>query len=84
MFHESHSAILGPALFVVVAHDVLVVGVRVLSQVALDEFPSLLLGELEHHEDFVDVPAVKPEWMTYLLLDGRESHKFMRIVVGAC
>lgn len=36
VLHESHARVPGPALLVVVADDVLVVGVRVLRQVPLD------------------------------------------------
>ena len=45
MFHESHASISRPALLVVVADDVLVVGVRVLREVPLNELPSLLSRE---------------------------------------
>ena len=45
MFHESHASISGPAFLVVVAHNVLIVGVRVLCEVALDQLPRLLCCE---------------------------------------
>jgi len=45
----------GPALLVVVAHDVLVVGVGVLGEVALDEILGLLCSEAEEHVHLVDV-----------------------------
>ena len=52
MLHESHPGISGPAFLVVVAHDVLVVGVRVFRQVALDQVTCLLCREpkLEKHQ----------------------------------
>lgn len=37
MLHETHARISWPALLVVVAHNILIVGVRVLCQVPLDE-----------------------------------------------
>ena len=49
MFHEPHPGISGPAFLVVVANNVLVVGVRVLSEVSLDELSSLFSSEPEHH-----------------------------------
>ena len=49
VFHESHASIPRPALLVVVADNVLVVRVRVLCQVALDELPGLLGCEPEPH-----------------------------------
>jgi hypothetical protein len=36
VFHESHSAVLWPTFPVVVAHNVLIVGVRVLGQISLN------------------------------------------------
>ena len=37
VFHQTHAGITRPALFVVVTDDVLVVGIRMLRQVALDQ-----------------------------------------------
>ena len=48
MLHETHAGISWPALLVVVPHNVLVVGVRVLSEVSLDEVFGLLSSEAEH------------------------------------
>lgn len=45
MLHEPHAGVPGPALLVVVAHDVLVVGVRVFREVALDEVTSFFASE---------------------------------------
>ena len=45
MLHQSHAGVTGPAFLVVVAHDVLVVGVRVLCQVSLDQISGLVCGE---------------------------------------
>lgn len=42
MLHQSHPGVSGPALLVVVAHNVLIVGVRVLRQVPLDQVPGLI------------------------------------------
>jgi hypothetical protein len=58
MFHETHSAVARPTLFVVVAYNVFVVGVRVLCEVALYEITGLLFGEAEDHVQFVNIPAV--------------------------
>lgn len=48
MLHKTHARISWPALLVVVAHNVLVVGVGVLCQVPLDEVLRLLSSEPEH------------------------------------
>ena len=45
MFHESHASISRPALLVVVANNILVVGVRMFGEVPLNELPSLLSCE---------------------------------------
>lgn len=45
MLHQPHAGVTGPALLVVVAHDVLVVGVRVLGQVPLDQISGLVSRE---------------------------------------
>lgn len=42
VLHEAHASIPGPALLVIVAHDVLVVGVWVLCQVPLDQVSCLI------------------------------------------
>ena len=48
VLHEPHASISGPALLVVVPHNVLVVGIRMLCEVALDEILGLLSCEAEH------------------------------------
>lgn len=45
VLHQPHPGVSGPALFVVVAHNVLVVGVRVFRQVPLDQVSSLVSCE---------------------------------------
>ena len=42
VFHEAHPSIPGPALFVVVAYNVLVVGIRMLCQVPLNQVSRLI------------------------------------------
>jgi hypothetical protein len=58
---ETHPAIPRPTLFVVVADEVLVVGVGVGRQVPLDEITRFLSGEAEHDVDAVDVARVKAD-----------------------
>ncbi len=48
VLHEPHASISGPALLVVVPHNVLVVGIGMLGEVALDEILGLLSCEAEH------------------------------------
>lgn len=42
MLHQPHPSISGPTLLIVVAHNVLVVGIGVFSKVALDQIPGLI------------------------------------------
>lgn len=48
VLHEAHACIPWPALLVVVTHNVLIVGVWVLSQVPLDEVLRFLSSKPEH------------------------------------
>ena len=48
MLHQPHASVAGPALLVVVAHDVLVVGVRMLRQVPLDQISGLVRCKPAH------------------------------------
>lgn len=45
MLHQSHPGISGPTLLIVVTDNVLIVGIRVLSEIALNEVPSLISRE---------------------------------------
>lgn len=45
MLHQTHSCITRPAFLVVIADNVLVIGIRMFSQVALDQVPSFFSGE---------------------------------------
>lgn len=47
MLHQPHPSISGPALLIVVAYDVLIVGIRVFSKVALDQIPGLICRKPE-------------------------------------
>ena len=64
--HEPHPLIPGPALAIVVPHDVLVVRVGVLREVPLDEVSGLLGVEAEEHEDLVHVSGVQTDWVSHL------------------
>mmetsp|Transcript_8730 Transcript_8730/g.18587 ORF Transcript_8730/g.18587 Transcript_8730/m.18587 type:complete len:747 (-) Transcript_8730:2392-4632(-) len=61
VLHQPHARVTGPALAVVVADDVLVVGVRVLGEVALDQVLGLLGSEAEEDVDLVDVARVEAD-----------------------
>mmetsp|Transcript_70723 Transcript_70723/g.165865 ORF Transcript_70723/g.165865 Transcript_70723/m.165865 type:complete len:432 (+) Transcript_70723:3649-4944(+) len=75
MLHSAHAAITRPAHLVGVAHNVLVVGVRVLGQEPLNQIPRILLAEAEDHDEAVQVAAIQPDRMPQLsvhVLEGQE------------
>lgn len=49
MLHKTHASISRPTLLVVVPHNVLIVGVRVLCEVPLDDVLCFLCCETEQH-----------------------------------
>ena len=63
VFHETHAGVTRPALLVVVAYNVLVVRIGVLSEVALYEVFGLFSCKAEEHVDLVDVARVQPDGM---------------------
>mmetsp|Transcript_4532 Transcript_4532/g.13244 ORF Transcript_4532/g.13244 Transcript_4532/m.13244 type:complete len:1314 (+) Transcript_4532:2393-6334(+) len=75
VLHEPHARVPGPALAVVVAHHVLVVGVGVLREVALDEVLGLLRGEAEEDVELVDVAGVEPHGVARLRGHVREGEE---------
>jgi hypothetical protein len=58
VLHEPHASISGPALLVVVPHNVLVVGIRMLCEVALDQILGLLSCEAEHDVNLQRIVAL--------------------------
>lgn len=56
MFHESHPGISWPTFLVIIPDNILIIGVRMLCEVPLDEIFCLLMSESEEHVDFVNVP----------------------------
>lgn len=80
MLHKSHSAVSRPTLLVVVANCVLVVRVRVLAQISLDELPRFLLGESINHIDLINVSCKEPNRMSLFDLSGFEVEVRVRFL----
>mmetsp|Transcript_79856 Transcript_79856/g.222353 ORF Transcript_79856/g.222353 Transcript_79856/m.222353 type:complete len:322 (+) Transcript_79856:3122-4087(+) len=78
VLHATHAAIARPTHLVVVAHNILVVRVGVLCEEPLDEVSGLLLGEAEHHDESVHVPAVQPDRVTQLGVHVLERQELVR------
>lgn len=55
MLHESHSAVFRPAFSIIVPDDIFIVGIRIFSEVPLDQFPCLIAGKLEEDIEVVYV-----------------------------
>lgn len=84
VFHESHSAVLGPALFVVVPDYVFVVGVRVLSQKPLHQLTGLISDKLEDNVYVIDVAHIHSNGMTSFDLNRFEKHEFVLVFRRTC
>jgi len=74
VLEQSHARVPGPAGLVVVADDVLAVGVRVRQEESLHQVFALVARELEHHEELVGVAEVDPNRVAHLRRDVRERH----------
>lgn len=77
MLHEPHSSVSWPALLIIVAHHVLIVRIRVLSQIALNEVSSLLMGEAKQYMNPIYIPRIKPDWMPSLNFCVPVSNEFV-------
>lgn len=52
MLHQPHSGVTGPAFLVVVADYVLIVGIRVLGQISLDQITGFFCGKSVNMKTF--------------------------------
>mmetsp|Transcript_98960 Transcript_98960/g.262869 ORF Transcript_98960/g.262869 Transcript_98960/m.262869 type:complete len:322 (-) Transcript_98960:3361-4326(-) len=77
VLHAAHAAVAGPAHLVVVADDVLVVGVGVLREEPLDEVAGLLFAEAENHDEAVQVAAVQADRVAQLRVDVLEGQELV-------
>lgn len=77
MLDETHPAIPRPALLVIVADEVLVVGIGVGGEVALDQITRFLGGEPKHDVNAVNVARVQTDGMASL---GRRVAELEEVV----
>ena len=77
MFDKTHSAIARPALLVIVADNVLVVRIRVLSEEALDEVSRVFFIELQHNIDLVNIAHVKTDRVPCFSFHVLETHELV-------
>lgn len=64
MLHQPHPGITRPALLIVVTHNVLVVGVRVLCQIPLNQVPGLISRESRATKTVTSLKCVKTNKQT--------------------
>mmetsp|Transcript_52988 Transcript_52988/g.84249 ORF Transcript_52988/g.84249 Transcript_52988/m.84249 type:complete len:266 (+) Transcript_52988:2003-2800(+) len=66
MLHATHAAIPRPTHLIVVTHHVFIVRIRVLSQETLNKISRFLLGEAEHHDEPIQISAIKTDRVSQL------------------
>ena len=84
MFHQSHSAILGPAFLVIVPNHIFIVWIWVLGQKPLHKFSCLISHKPENNVHMVNIPHVHSDGVAGFDFDGLEKHKFILILRRAC
>lgn len=84
MLHQPHPTILGPASLIIVAHNVFIIWVGVLSQKPLDELSCFIRHKPEHDVNVVDVAHVHTDGVTGLGFDGFEQHELVLVFGWAC
>lgn len=84
MLHQSHTTILRPALSVVVANHVFIIGIRIFSQIPLDQLSCLITCELEKNVKMVYISQIDSDGMLSLKLDGLIYHEFVFLQRRAC
>mmetsp|Transcript_31628 Transcript_31628/g.76451 ORF Transcript_31628/g.76451 Transcript_31628/m.76451 type:complete len:329 (-) Transcript_31628:2992-3978(-) len=70
---QAHTAIARPALLVSITNSILVVWIRVLNQVSLDQVLAVIGIKLEQHVHLVKVPSIHADRVAYFCLDICES-----------
>lgn len=79
MFHQPHPTVFGPTFFVIVADNILVVWVRVLGEITLDELSCLVGGKFEQNIQMIHIPEINSNRMFSLKLNTLKQHKLILI-----
>ena len=77
VLHQPHPGVTRPALLVVVADDVLIVGIGMFGQVSLNQVSGLLSSESEENVDSVDVTRKETNWVRHFGVDILEKIKII-------
>ena len=83
VLHESHTTIARPALFVIIANDILVIRVWIFSKVPLYKVSRFLLWETENDVQFINIATVEADGMSGFGLHIFETHKLIRTLWGS-
>ena len=66
MFHKSHPTIFRPTFPIIIANNILVIRVRILSKISLDKFSRLVRGKLKQNIEMVNIPQIYSDRMLCL------------------
>ena len=69
MLHKSHTSISWPALFVIIADNVLIIRIGMFGQISLYELFSLVSSKSEQYMNSIDITDVESNWMGRLNVD---------------
>jgi hypothetical protein len=69
MFHEPHSAVLGPALPIIITNHVFVVWIRIFSKISLNKLPCFIFCKFEKDIEMINISQINPDWMLSLQLN---------------
>jgi hypothetical protein len=83
VLHQPHPAISWPAFLIVIADNVLIVGIGVFGQKSLDQVSRLVLVKSKDHVDLVDISTIQADGMSCLSIKIVEGHELIWIVDGA-
>lgn len=84
MLHEPHPTVFGPAFFVIVTNDILIVWIGILSKESLNQFSRFISHKSKDDVNMVNVSHVHSDWMPGLNFDGLEKHEFVFIFRRTC
>jgi len=69
MLHQTHSAVLWPAFSIIIPHHIFIIRIRVLGEIALDEFSRLITSELKENVEMINIAEVYSNGVLCLQLD---------------
>jgi len=80
MFHQPHSTVFRPALSIVISNNILVIWIRILSQIPLNQLSCLVFGEFEEYVEMIYISKIYSDGMLGLKLNGFVYHKLVLVI----